>query len=410
MMDDIRYFLENNTKPAFLNKIGRFLFIGTMLVALLQGVNNKAFAQKQKLPEGYHIIKNLEENWLVYDNHFKDYIPHLPVRHYNYQSFSQYFEIENFQGYDLFIYPTKVSYLFINGTFQKKMDENNWQQFNIQSLSKKYNNPPKILLTIYFNSPGLEDTECLVAMKTRKSLINISNQEQASLKSRKFSNFQNFSIIFSLFVLSLITVLYNFQTNIIDKYVNLKDLFTIRKRTDSIIVNRPFDIGNILYMVILSFCISLILLVVHYNFIPILPKQIINTENPTFFNLSGQFFNLSFLTLAGFIVKYMLISIFGSLYQLDKIGNLHFFKNLQSDSIFICVIIVALVFLIMYPSFFHFPNKGLYIGIFIIFYILRLFLLFFIIIKAIPVKNLYLFSYLCIVELIPLFIGIRFIL
>jgi hypothetical protein len=44
----------------------------------------------------------------------------------------------------------------------------------------------------------------------------------------------------------------------------------------------------------------------------------------------------------------------------------------------------------------------------IAFYTARLALLYLVIRSTEPIKNLYLFSYLCIVELIPLIIGLRF--
>lgn len=368
------------------------------------------FAQEPKIKEGYQIIKNLEEDWLVYDNQYKDYVPFINTRHYNFQSYSQYLEIENYIGYKLFIYSKPELYLFINGIFQKKLPVSQWVEFDIDSLSKKQNSPSKILLTVYSENPAIEDCKIVIGSKTTQATLvtGFDNENKTALKARKFSNFKNFAILFSLFLLASITFLYNFQNTILTKFINLRDLFTVGSRTDSIIINRPFDLGNILYLIILSFSISLILLIMEYNFISIIPKALINNENPSFLNLTGQFFNLSFLTFIAFLLKYFFISVLGNLYHLEKITNIHFFKNLQSTGIFAFLFLFSITLLIIYPIGNFQSNKLNYLIIVASFYLLRLFLLFFIIIKANPVKNLYLFSYLCIVELIPLFIGIRF--
>lgn len=411
-MDSIPFLLQKNTKPAIFKKIGRFIFNILLVIGFNSFGTSQSIAQNAKIIEGYQIIKNLDEDWLVYDNQYKDYVPYINTRHYNFRSYSQYLQIENYIGYKLFIYSKEAPYLFINGIFQKKLPISQWVDFDLDSLSKKQNSPSKILLTVYSENPGIEDCKILIGGKITQAKFvgGFGNEGNTALKARKFSNFKNFAILFSLFLLGSVTFLYNFQYGILTKFINLKDLFTVVNRTDSIIVNRPFDLGNILYLIILSFGISLILLIMEYNFISIIPKAIINSENPTFLNLTGQFFNLSFLAFVVFLLKYFFIATLGNLYHLEKITNIHFFKNLQSTGIFACLFLFCITLLIIYPIGNFQSNKLNYLIIITSFYLLRLFLLFFIIIKANPVKNLYLFSYLCIVELIPLFIGIRFVL
>jgi hypothetical protein len=53
-------------------------------------------------------------------------------------------------------------------------------------------------------------------------------------------------------------------------------------------------------------------------------------------------------------------------------------------------------------------SQNLLLAPLIAFYTARLVLLYLVIRSIEPIKNLYLFSYLCIVELIPLIIGLRF--
>jgi hypothetical protein len=408
-MEFFQYFSRIPYKPALNHKLGRFIFYFFIKTILIFGLNITTIEAQPKPEEGYQIIKDLNDDWLVFDANYKDYVPYLKTRHFNYKSHSQYLDIENYKGYKLFLYLENDSFLFVNGTFQKKIKNGLWIKMNLDSLAKTQKLAPKILFTIYSENPDFEKNKIHIAYKAPISKINqLGNNDKTALKSRIFSNFKNFAILFSLLLFGSITFLYNFQNNLLLKFISINNLFSIGKRGDTAIVNRPFDIANVLYMIILSFSIALILLILEYNFVSILPKFIINTENPTFLNLSGQFFNLSFLAFLAFLVKYVFISLIGNLYKLDKITNLHFFKNLQSTGIFSFTLLLILVLLLLYPVSEIQNYKATYISIITFFYFIRLFLLFFIIIKSNSIKNLYLFSYLCIVELIPIFIGVRF--
>lgn len=394
-------------KPAYKFIKGRFIFLFLSCFSLL--VLNNAYSAEPPLKENYNIVKDLNEEWLVYEKKYKEFVPFLKSRHYNYQSISQNLELENYTGYHLLLLTTSESFLFLNGNYQKKLPNSKWFEINLDSLSKAHNYPSKVLLTVFFREPKLEDLKLFVVYKSTKKIGSFfGSDNKAALKARKFSSFKNFAILLSMLLLGFTTFLYNFQDRVLIKYINFKDLFTIRNRTESIIVNRPFEIGNILFMIILSLSISLILLILEYNYVNILPSIIIKTINPNMLLLTGQFFNLSFLIFIAFILKYFFISLVGNLYQLNKITNIHFFKNLQATGIFAVFLLFIVVLFLKYPLANIQYNKAIFLYFILGFYLLRLFLLFFIIIKANPVKNLYLFSYLCIVELIPIFIGVRF--
>lgn len=400
-------FLEK-LKPAYKLYNGRFIFLVLISLNLLR--LNSAYSIEPKLKENYNIVKDLGDEWLVYEKKFKEFVPFLKSRHYNYKSINQNLEIENYKGYYLFLYSPSESYLFLNGNYDKRLPNTKWFEINLDSLSKINNYPSKILLTVFCRQLKLDELKLFIVYKSSKKIVSFSsdNNDKTALKSRKFSNFKNFAIILSMILLGFTTFLYNFQDRLLAKYINLKDLFTFRYRTESIIVNRPFEIGNILFMIILSMSIALTLLVLEYNFINVLPYQIIKTINPNLIILIGQFFNLSFLILVAFVLKYFFIAIVGNLYQLEKITNIHFFKILQATGIFIMLLLLTIVLILKFPVINLQNNSSFFIIFIISFFFTRLFLLFFIIIKANPVKSIYLFSYLCIVELIPILIGIRF--
>lgn len=398
----------NVYKPARLKKMSRFVFYWLFYMVFMLVNATNSLAIEPVLKENYTVIKNLNESWLVFDKKYNDYVPYISSRHFNYQSFTQNFEIDNYKGYNLLIYSPKDAYIFIDGTFQIKLFKEVWKDIKIDSLKLKHKNKSNILISVYAEQPNLEGVEMFVIYKTKQKIDAFSEATlKTALKPRKFTEFNNFSILFSVLLLSLISFIYNFQDKLLVKYIDLKDLFTLKKRIDSNLINRPFELGNVLFMVLLSMCIGMIMMVIEYNFIPILPQLFSKFNSTSLLSLTSQFFNLSFLILLTFIIKYFFISTISSLYQLDKISNLHFFKNLQATGTFTFFLFFIIVLFSIYSFGPTENNKSFYVVIISSFYLLRVLLLFFIILKSNPIKNLYLFSYLCIVEIIPLFIGIR---
>ena len=125
-------------KPARLKKMSRFVFYWLFYIVFMLINSSHILAIEPVLKENYTVIKNLNESWLVFDKKYDDYVPYIGSRHFNYQSFSQNFEIENYQGYNLLIYSPKDAYIFIDGTFQIKLFKEVWKDIKIDSLKLKH--------------------------------------------------------------------------------------------------------------------------------------------------------------------------------------------------------------------------------------------------------------------------------
>ncbi len=120
-----------------------------------------------------------------------------------------------------------------------------------------------------------------------------------------------------------------------------------------------------------------------------------------------DFFLVSGYTFILLMSKYVLVAILGGLYKLDAVVNVHFVKVLQADLLFYTL--VALLGTVAAYNLGHVDWFSGYLLVpFVVFYLGRTGLLYLVISGMVPVKNLYLFSYLCLVELIPLLVGVRF--
>jgi len=131
-------------------------------------------------------------------------------------------------------------------------------------------------------------------------------------------------------------------------------------------------------------------------------------EGDTLGVLLSNYFRISLAVFVIMVIKYFFIGLVGQLFNLEKIVDLHYFKIVQASSLFYSalVLVLSILFMQYLPNDF---NWQVYLFTPIVaFYFIRIFILYFTIIRSIPKQSLYLISYLCIVEILPVILGIRF--
>lgn len=131
-------------------------------------------------------------------------------------------------------------------------------------------------------------------------------------------------------------------------------------------------------------------------------------EGDTLGVLLSNYFRISLAVFVIMVMKYFFIGLVGQLFNLEKIVDLHYFKIVQASILFYSalVLVLSILFMQYLPNDF---NWQVYLFTPIVaFYFIRIFILYFTIIRSIPKQSLYLISYLCIVEILPVILGIRF--
>ncbi len=372
------------------------------------------FSQKVEAKGGigpdnaFYLVHDYQNDWQVFDEKYKAYVPYVRELHQGYNSFSLFFDIENYKGYKVLYFSEKENYLFLDASLQKKLPVSSWVILDVDSLQRVFGKS-KLFLTIYGTNTNVENINIQIGNKISKSQKAV--QMGASLLTilpREISPFQNFFVFGLIFLACFYAFLFNFQPKSFERFFSFKDLLTITKRDDSFIVNKPFDLGNILFVVNLSLTLAFIFMLITNEKSNLFSASNILKDGETLGTLMLNFLEISFIILVSLIFKYLALRVLSNLYRLDNITNIHYFKIIQASSLFFLVILVVLTFsTVSVPNIIQNAQEYLFIPI-TLFYIGRLALLYFAINKMTTLKNLYLFSYLCIVELIPLIVGIRF--
>jgi hypothetical protein len=354
----------------------------------------------------FYLVHDYQNDWQVFDDKYKAYVPYVRELHKGYNSFSLFFDVENYKGYKVLYFSEKENYLFLDASLQKKLPVSSWVILDVDSLQEVFGKT-KLFLTIYGTNTNVEDINIQVGNKISKAQKAVQmGSSLLTILPREISPFQNFFVFGLIFLACFYAFLFNFKS--FERFFSIRDLLTISKRDDSFVVNKPFDLGNILFVVNLSLTLSFIFMLITHEKTDLFSASNILKDGETLGTLLLNFLEISFIVFVSLLFKYLALRVLSNLYRLDNITNIHYFKIIQASSLFFLIILVVLTFsTVSVPNIVRNAQEYLFIPI-SLFYIGRLALLYFAINKMTTLKNLYLFSYLCIVELIPLIVGIRF--
>ena len=211
-----------------------------------------------------------------------------------------------------------------------------------------------------------------------------------------------------MFILVMFSYLSNSYIRAFQRYYNVRDLFNTLVREQSFLINKPLSRMNIMFIILLALIIGLFYMLLQSKEIYVFGGRTILQEGETLGVLSSNYFRICLAVFVMLIAKYFFISLVGQLFNLEKVVDLHYFKIIQSSIIFFTALVLLLLVLFM-AYFPHDFNWQFYLFTPIVaFYLVRCFILYFTINRSLPIQSLYLISYLCIVELLPVILGIRF--
>ena len=356
----------------------------------------------------YFLVKDVSQEWMVYEQREKEYVPYVAEQHNSQLAVNSIIDLESNRHYELLIYVEKDNYLFLDGALRENLKAGTWRVMRIDSLYRIYKSP-QLMITIY-GSPGQAGKTVLIGHRKAsvEKLITIEEESFLNLKPREESVMSDFFVLGILLLIIIAAFLFNGYPRAFERIYSVSDLFQVNIRDESFLINKPFSRVNLLFIAFLSLQLGYLYLFTQdkqYNLFS--SKELLltgQTLSDTWFN----FFKISLLCFVILISKFFSLYILGTLYRLEGVANIHYFKIIQASLLFYTTVLL----LTSLASFYVFDWSSLVRTFLIIpgiiFYVLRVILIFFTISNSTTVKNLYLISYLCIVELIPLIIGVRY--
>ena len=392
-----------NMKSIFL-----FPFWAFITAFVLAGSQSQA-AERISPPEQFFPIHNYQNDWLVYNAQYKNYVPFSQEVDESSRYVSIYIDLIKNRKYHLLLRSETKSYLFLEGALQREIAQGQWFQMNIDSLYRIYKKD-ELLLTVY-GSPGIGEKTLLLCNQRKRNeagVIEAAASNFINIKPIVFSPFGNFAVLSLILILVLNAWIFNVNPLAFIRLINPIELFKNDPRDQLSKLNKPYSNSIIFFVIIVSMLTSFILLYLSSNKINLFSVSSLLSEKSTTLQLVGDFFILSLIFFILFYGKYVLMVMVGNMLNLDKLVDVLFIKIVQSSYLF-HVAVFLLVFMLSFnnPVFLNLVKPYILFP-FLLFYIGRFLILYVVTTPPGSIINLYLFSYLCVIEIIPLIIGIKF--
>lgn len=372
------------------------------------------FAVAQPRSEGvgpggqYYPVHSFQDDFQVFDPATQAYVPYIPELHATQTALSAYVDLESNRHYKLLLTAPDGGYLFINAALRKNLRADTWLILDIDSLFRAYRRP-EIFLTLY-GSPGIAGKQLFIAYPRSAAQKTIMlRDDNLSVRPRPVALYANFLTIGLLIVVGFFAFLFSFHHRAFERFFSLRDLLSLRAQEESFLISRPLSSVNLLFILGLSLLIGYLILLVQSHNVDIFSERLLLPFLTQWGGVWSEYVLLTVLTFGVLVGKYVLVDIISGLYKLHEITNVHFFKVLQASLLFFTLLALVLLIVAYNIDLTGWSANALLFPL-IGFYTARVALLYVVVRASEPIKNLYLFSYLCIVELIPLIIGLRFIL
>jgi hypothetical protein len=372
------------------------------------------FKEGLAIPSGpnnaYTIIYDLKYDWLEYNKDLKVYIPHIKENNSNKIIYSLRINFNDYPGcYLLLKSQNSNDYLFFGSKMKQVLPKDEWVKFSYKDLSKVNNNAAFILSIYGDKNPENHSVFFGFPFSKASNIRKIKANNFLDFSPRSFSSIQSSLVVFFLFCLIMMSFLTSNFSKAYKKFYSINDMLSFKIKETSFLVNKPMDRPNMMIVILLSMFSSFVFILCQSKGFDILSNNFIFQNGDSFGVLTSNFFKLTIIIFVLYIAKYFLINTIGSLFNIEKIVDIHYFKLIQISLVFFTIVLVIL--LISYNAYFgNVSNfKNLFTVILLFFYSIRALIIYFSINQTGNIKTLYLISYLCIVEILPVLIGMRLI-
>lgn len=370
----------------------RFLFTFLCLILV---VNSSATSQE------YVEVKNLDKEWLVYDTQEQLYLPVFKDEPINSNTLHLKIDGSEYKGYFLNLKLPAKSSILTNNEILAYNDHQHQYYWSIDSLNEIYKSD--LFLTIF--NPQLkimkEEVSVNILNLVENNTLSDNNIFQPLVRTGDF--FQEFFVIAIILILLIFILIRNLYPKTAAFYYNISKALATTTRDEQTTRMNLAEGNNLMVLILHSLIVSFVFIIIlSFYDIEVRLVQI---------GLFGETF-LSWLKIAGIVLilliaKYLMVTFLANLFGLNLFANRHFFEFIRLSKIFYGIVILLMIlFYLGFQFTSYFIVKFILYSI-IFFIVIRTLVLFNKFIRTSSFTNLYLFSYLCGTEIIPLLIGFK---
>ncbi len=353
----------------------------------------------------YRIIKNLNEDWIVYSKKHSTYIYYVPALHSNSHIVNQFIPLQKYKNYILSFEAAPGLGLFFNHRliYQNTSDTVGQVYLPLKELEEFQQESGQGLVTFYNPDRKLPVNNTHIVYKADLRPVTYAKSDYIIKKRLSRQKINPYVVLF-LFGLTLIAILRHRFNKRFEEFLGWKNTLAntwLEEISTINIVSIPLFlivVLNSIYMAILTSLGG-----GTYKFMALFGIK-------PFTGLLGELIICTVLFTMLFFTKYLFLLFVGWIFNLYNIIKIQFLEFLKGFLKLNTIIVATLLLYITAKNTLEF-NALHYLGILLTIVLvavtLRTALL---IIKVGSYRNIYLFSYLCTTEIIPLTIIIKIIL
>ncbi|MDN5204018.1 DUF4271 domain-containing protein [Fulvivirgaceae bacterium BMA10] len=354
----------------------------------------------------FQLIRDLKSDWLVYDGNLDTYVPWIERATQTPVNISFALKKSEANNNQLRLCLHEGTSLFIEQQIVQFFDASKCLTLDGDSLFSVYDQE-NIFITIY--SPALDKSRSetlLVSPSNYNRPVQGDQNNDYNPIRRPPTVFKNFFIIAMLVVLACMGASYQLDQYTFKNFYSFRKAVNFKLRDENVANPRFLAKSNLLILLTHSLIIAFSLIVISKMTSAVLPPVFISD----FSNLFSALYDWLTMGLFVFLLiwfKYIIILAISNLFDLKRINNFHFLEFIRLSMI-IYLGVIALIAVLLLSS--YQPNSEGFIflkGLIVVLSVIRVIVLYFKFLRLVSFRNLYLFSYLCTTEILPLIVGLK---
>lgn len=359
-------------------------------VLIFSSIVSFAYAQSAEEKKLY----DFSQNWLRYDKYYESYVPIKNDELRNSTCINQIVSVEKYKDSHISFQATKGLSFFVNNKlyYKKITDFDEVIRIPLSKIERELNG--EVVFT-FFNANGiLPIYSASISKEIKKTAIVQEDNNKFTVFKKAFENQSDLFILF-LFILSIIVLFKQMYPKEYLRYYKI----SFQESSDHLLPG-TFSIPSLLMSFINSLIVALLIYLVK------LDEIVFNSSISLF---KGTLYTVFFYSIF-FIGKYVYLSAIAWLFNYSKIVALQFSAYIRFFEIS-CLLTAFIMFgitasgvikLTIQPDLLYFS-----LIIVLILSVVKVIFLFF---RLISHRNLYLFSYICAAEILPLIITVKILL
>lgn len=336
------------------------------------------------------IIKDLSYDWLAYDDDENYYFPIVNFFENEYNTRTLYQDFEHDKSYSLTFFAESDLCLFVNNRLFRKFSEKKEVDVKISEILKKVDNSKNVILTFYH-------PKSLVPLQIYKTYVPVKSNYLAHSDLyqiiKKPIQTEKETLIMSFFLfIGLMTYLKYNSSVWFDAYFNFFSILYNRNVEDSIL-SRVLNFKTFLIIIIISLLFNLILKLLGLKLLNI--YYLVLPDN---YKYVGMFITGTIYITLLLLIKYWFLYLASIFLKIGQFYKIHYFQSIRMYLLILLLLFLVTLFRIDLSIFSYL------LALSFLFWLFRLSIL---VKKEVGFRKIYLFSYLCILEIIPVVLLLK---